>query len=200
MANQAVLEKKSKAVTKQEVTENKETVVELKVGKQAPEVKSQALMPDGSFKDVKLSDYRGKWVVLFFYPLDFTFVCPTEIRSFNNQYDAFKKLGAEVLTASTDSVFSHKAWVEHGLGKVQFPMLADTNHEVSRAFGVLVEEKGIALRGTFIIDPQGVVKSSVVNDLPVGRSVDETVRTLQAFQTGELTPCEWTPGAKTLGK
>ncbi len=174
--------------------------MELKVGKPAPDVKAQALLPDGSVKEVKLSDYRGKWVVLFFYPLDFTFVCPTEIKGFNSNYEGFKKLGAEVLTASTDSVYSHKAWVEHGLGKVSFPMLGDTSHEVSRAFGVLVEEKGIALRGTFIVDPQGVVKSSVINDLAVGRSVEETLRTLQAFQTGELTPCQWAPGQKTLGK
>ena len=174
--------------------------MELKVGKPAPDVKAQALMPDGSFKEVKLSDYRGKWVFLFFYPLDFTFVCPPEIKGFNGKYEEFKKMGAEVLTASTDSVYSHKAWVEQGLGKVSFPMLGDTNHEVSRAFGVLIEEKGIALRGTFIVDPQGVVKSAVVNDLPVGRSVEETVRTLQAFQTGELTPCQWAPGQKTLGK
>ena len=170
----------------------------VRVGKSVSDLKAQALVADGSFKEVKLSDFRGKWVVLFFYPLDFTFVCPTEIRGFNSKYEEFKKLGAEVLTASTDSVFSHKAWVEHGLGKVKFPMLGDTNHEVSRAFGVLVEEKGIALRGTFIVDPQGVVKSAVVNDLPVGRSVEETLRTIQALQTGKLTGCGWKPGEKTL--
>ena len=189
-----VVEKKEK-----EVKHSCDTF-ELKVGKPAPDFKSQAYMPDGSFKQVSLADYKGKWVVLFFYPLDFTFVCPTEIRSFSEDYEQFKKLGAEVLTASTDSVFSHKAWVEHGLGKVNFPMIADTNHSVSRAFDVLVEEKGISLRGTFIIDPNGVLKSSVVNDLSVGRSVDETLRTLQAFQTGENTPCSWQPGQKTLGK
>ena len=172
--------------------------MELKVGKPAPDFKAQALMPDGSFKDVKLADNKGKWVVLFFYPLDFTFVCPTEIQGFDAHYDAFKKLGAEVLTASTDSVYSHKAWTEHGLGKVKFPMLGDTSHEVSRSFGVLVEEKGVTLRGTFIIDPQAVVRSAAVNDLSVGRSVDETLRTLQAFQTGELTQCGWMPGQKTL--
>ena len=172
----------------------------IKVGKHVPDLKAQALAADGSFKEVKLSDYKGKWVVLFFYPLDFTFVCPTEIQAFNTQYEEFKKLGAEVLTASTDSAFSHKAWTEKGLGKVKFPMVADTNHEWSRTFGVLVEEKGIALRGTFIIDPNGVVRSATVNDLSVGRSVDETLRTLQAFQTGELTQCGWKPGEKTLGK
>ncbi len=201
MAKQAVMEKKEKKVEKkEEFVEKQEVNNELRVGKTAPNFKAQALMPDGSFKEVRLLDYRGKWVVLFFYPLDFTFVCPTEIWGFNQQYEEFKKLGAEVLTASTDSVYSHKAWVEHGLGKVKFPMLGDTSHEVSKAFGVLMEEKGIALRGTFIIDPQGVVRSTVVNDLSVGRSTEETVRTLQAFQTGELTPCGWTPGQKTLGK
>jgi len=170
------------------------------VGETVPDVKIQALMPDGSFKDMKLSDYRGKWLVLFFYPLDFTFVCPTEIRNFNEKYEEFKKIGAEVLTASTDSVYSHKAWQEHGLGKLKFPMIGDTNHELSCTFGVLVEDKGISLRGTFILDPKGVLQSSTVNNLSVGRNVDETLRTLQAFSTGELTPCGWTPGQKTLGK
>jgi alkyl hydroperoxide reductase subunit AhpC len=199
MAAQAVAAKRRQtgAQAHQEACEAPQ---EVRVGKTAPDVKAQSLMPDGSFKDVRISDYRGRWVVLFFYPLDFTFVCPTEIRGFNAKYDEFRKLGAEVLTASTDSVFSHKAWVEHGLGKVRFPMLGDTNHEVSRAFGVLVAEKGVALRGTFIIDPEGVVQSAVVNNLAVGRNVDETLRTLQAFQTGELTPCEWKPGQKTLGR
>ncbi len=170
----------------------------LQVGQKAPDFSTQALFPDGNFKDVKLSDYKGKWVVLFFYPLDFTFVCPTEIRSFDKQYKDFKKLGAEVFAASTDSVYSHKAWAESSLGKIQFPMLADTSHKIARSFNVLLEDKGIALRGTFIIDPSGILKSATVNDLPVGRSVDETLRTLQALQTGKLTGCEWKPGDKTL--
>ena len=169
------------------------------VGKPVSEFKVQALA-DGKFKEVKLSDYRGRWVILFFYPLDFTFVCPTEIQGFNRHYEAFKKLGAEVLGASTDSVYSHKAWTEHGLGQIRFPLLGDTAQEVSRSFGVLIEEKGIALRGTFIIDPNGILRHAVVNDLPVGRSVEETLRTLQALQTGELVQCEWKPGEKTLGK
>lgn len=172
----------------------------LQVGKQVPDIQAQALAGDGSFKTVKLSDYKGKWVVLFFYPLDFTFVCPTEIQAFNTKYEEFKKLGAEVLTASTDSVYSHKAWQDQGLGKLKFPMIGDTNHTWSRTFGVLVEEKGIALRGTFIIDQHGVLRSAIVNDLSVGRSVDETLRTVQAFQTGELVQCGWKPGEKTLGK
>ena len=170
----------------------------LQVGKKAYDFQAQALLADGSFKEVKLSDYKGKWVVLFFYPLDFTFVCPTEIQSFNKYYDDFKKNNCEVLAASTDSVYSHKAWVENGLGKVKFPILGDTNHSVSKSFNVLLQDKGIALRGTFIIDPNGVLKSAVVNDLPVGRSVEETLRTIQALQTGKLTGCGWKPGEKTL--
>ena len=172
--------------------------VGLQVGQKAPDFAAQALMPDGSFKDVKLSELKGKWVVLFFYPLDFTFVCPTEIKSFDKHYEQFKKLGAEVLAASTDSVYSHKAWSESGLGKVKFPILADTGHQVSRSFNVLIPDKGIALRGTFIIDANGILKSAVVNDLPVGRSVEETLRTIQALQTGKLTGCGWKPGEKTL--
>ena len=170
----------------------------LQIGQKVPEFQAQALMADGSFKDVKLADYKGKWLVLFFYPLDFTFVCPTEIQSFDRHYEDFKKLGAEVIACSTDSVYSHQAWVKGVLGKVKFPILGDTSHKVSKNFNVLLEEKGIALRGTFIIDPNGVLKSATVNDLPVGRSVEETLRTLQALQTGKLTGCGWKPGDKTL--
>ena len=170
----------------------------LQVGQKVQDFSAQALMNDGTFKEVKLSDYKGKWLVLFFYPLDFTFVCPTEIQGFNKNYGEFKKLNAEVLAASTDSVYSHKAWAESGLGKIQFPILGDTNHKVAKTFNVLLSDKGIALRGTFIIDPNGMLKSAMVNDLPVGRSVDETIRTLQALQTGKLTGCGWKPGEKTL--
>ena len=170
----------------------------LQVGQKVQDFSAQALIGDGSFKEVKLSDYKGKWLILFFYPLDFTFVCPTEIQGFNKNYNEFKKLGAEVIAASTDSVYSHKAWTESSLGKVQFPILGDTNHKVAKTFNVLLPDKGIALRGTFIIDPNGILKSAVVNDLPVGRSVDETIRTLQALQTGKLTGCGWKPGEKTL--
>lgn len=170
----------------------------IQVGQKVQDFSAQALMADGSFKEVKLADYRGKWLVVFFYPLDFTFVCPTEIQGFNKNLEQFKKLNAEVVACSTDSVYSHKAWVEKDLGKVQFPILGDTSHQVSRTFNVLLEDKGIALRGTFIIDPNGVLRSAVVNDLPVGRSVDETIRTLQALQTGKLTGCGWKPGEKTL--
>ena len=143
----------------------------LQVGQKVQDFQSQALLADGSFKDIKLADYEGKWVVVFFYPLDFTFVCPTEIQSFSKNYEEFKKLGADVFAVSTDSVYSHKAWVDSSLGQVKFPILGDTNHKVSRTFNVLLEDKGIALRGTFIIDPSGILRSAVVNDLPVGRSV-----------------------------
>ncbi len=170
----------------------------IRVGDKVPSIKAEAFSSTGKFETVDLAGFKGKWLVLFFYPLDFTFVCPTEIQGFNGQYEQFKKLGAEVIAISTDSVYSHKAWTEHGLGHVKFPMIGDTNHNVAEAFGVLVPEKGIALRGTFIIDANGVVRSSVINDLAVGRSVNETLRTLQAFQTGGLTGCEWQPGRETI--
>lgn len=170
------------------------------IGKKAPEVAVQALMPNGEFRELRLSDYQGKWIVLFFYPLDFTFICPTEIRGFNQKIGEFHQLGAEVLGASTDSVFSHKAWVNNGLGPVHFPLIGDTGHQLARAFGVLKEDQGIAFRGTFIIDPNGTIVSYHVNDLNVGRSAEETLRTLQAFQTGDLTPCDWRPGEVTLGR
>ena len=170
------------------------------IGEKVADFKAQAYMPDGSFKEVSLSDYQGKWVVVFFYPLDFTFVCPTEIRAFSGAYAEFKKAGTEVLSVSTDSVYSHKAWTENGLGKMSFPMLADTNQEISKRFNVLVKSKGVALRGTFIIGPDGILKSITVQDLAVGRNVEETLRLLKAFQTGELTQCGWKPGEKTLGK
>jgi peroxiredoxin 2/4 len=170
----------------------------IRVGQSVPQVAGEALFPDGEMKPCSLTDYQGKWLVLFFYPLDFTFVCPTEIQGFSQQLGQFHEANTEVLSVSTDSAFTHKAWVEHGLGPVKFPMLADTNHEISRSFGVLIPEKGIALRGTFIIDPEGILRSMTVNDLPVGRSIEETLRTLQALQTGGLTACGWNPGDKTL--
>ena len=175
-----------------------ETLNGLQVGQKVPDVSAQALLSDGTMKEVKLSDFKGKWLVVFFYPLDFTFVCPTEIQGFNKHYNDFKKMNTEIIGASTDSVYSHKAWVESSLGKVQFPLLGDTGHQVAKTFNVLLQDKGIALRGTFFIDPNGILKSAVVNDLPVGRSIEETLRTVQALQTGKLTGCGWKPGEKTL--
>jgi len=170
----------------------------IQVGKKAPDFKAEAYLPDGRFDKVEFSDYVGRWLVLFFYPLDFTFVCPTEIQSFNQNYERFREIKTEVLAVSTDSVHSHKAWQERGLGKLKFPHLSDANQQLSRAFGVLVEEQGIALRGTFLIDPKGIVKHATINDTSVGRSVEETLRILQAFQTGKLTGCDWKPGDKTI--
>lgn len=166
----------------------------------APQFKAQAYV-DGQIKEISLSDYKGKWIVLFFYPLDFTFVCPTEILEFSKNADQFKKKNAQVLSVSTDSAFSHKAWCEQGgLGKLTFPMVSDLTRKISHDYGVLLEDKGIALRGTFIIDPDGKIRAVTIHDLQVGRSVEETLRVLNAFQTGELCPVGWTPGQKTLGK
>lgn len=171
----------------------------MKIGERVPDLSADAYVA-GQFKKVRLGSYKGKWVVLFFYPLDFTFVCPTEIRAFSSKHKEFEKLNAIVLGASTDSQFSHKAWFERDLPDVKFPVIADTARQWSKAFDVLKEDQGIAYRGTFIIDPEGVVRYAVVSDLNVGRSVEETMRVLQAFQTGELCPIEWKPGTKTLGK
>src|SRR3989344_2654644 len=140
----------------------------------------------GEIKHVALSQMKGKWVVLFFYPRDFTFICPTEIKGFSNAEPEFAKINAVVVAASTDSAYSHKAWFERDLPDVKFPVLADTTHKISREYGVLNEDTGEAYRGTFIVDPEGVVKYFVISDMNVGRSVEETLRVLQAFQTGEL--------------
>lgn len=169
----------------------------LKVGNLAPDFKTQAYQ-GGQFKDVSLKDFQGKWVCLFFYPLDFTFVCPTEIRGFAAHDGQFKEAGCQIVGCSTDSVFSHKAWFEKDLSEVKFPVLADTAHHVSRDYGVLLEDKGIALRGTFLIDPKGTLQWMTVNALDVGRSVEEVLRTLQALQTGEKCPVDWKPGKPTL--
>ena len=170
----------------------------VRVGQAAPEFTLQGLV-DEKFQDISLDNYRGKWVVLFFYPLDFTFICPTEITEFSKRDSEFKALNAQVLGLSVDSVFSHKAGLKE-LGKINFPWLSDKTKEVSSKYGVLIEEKGIALRGTFIIDPEGKLKYQLVHDLGIGRSVEEVLRVLRALQTGELCPVEWKPGKKTLGK
>lgn len=175
------------------------------VGKQAPQFKLDAVH-QGQFKNIALEDYKKKWVVLFFYPLDFTFVCPTEILAFSDRLDEFKKLGAEVLGVSIDSKFTHLAWTERprnqgGIEGLRYPLLADMNKEVAQAYGVLADG-GVALRGLFIIDPDGVVQHATVNNLGVGRSVDETLRVLQAFQFvrdhGEVCPANWQPGGDTM--
>lgn len=174
------------------------------VGKEAPEFKMNAVKGDGSgFTEVKLGDYKGKWLVMFFYPLDFTFVCPTEITGFSKRAEEFRDLKAELLAVSCDSQYSHEAWINQdvkqgGLGKINFSIASDKTTEVSRKYGIQIEEEGIALRGLFIIDPEGVLKYSVVQDLNVGRSVDETLRVLKAFQTGGLCAVDWNEGDSNL--
>ncbi|KAH7874832.1 thioredoxin-like protein [Lentinula edodes] len=173
----------------------------------APAFKSTAVI-EGLFEEISLSDYLGKWVVFFFYPMDFTFVCPTEILAFNDALDEFKKIDTVVIGASTDSQYSHFAWAtqprkEGGLGPdLKLPLLADRSMSIARDYGVLLEDEGIALRGLFIIDPKGILRQITVNDLPVGRSVDETLRLVKAFQYtdkyGEVCPADWSEGGKTI--
>lgn len=170
----------------------------LKVGHLAPEFKAKAYVSGEGTKDIALRDFQGKWVCLFFYPLDFTKVCPTEIRSFAQHHAKFVELGCQVLGCSTDSEYSHKAWYERDLAEVKFPVLADTSHHITRDYGVLIEERGIALRGTFLIDPKGMLQWMSVNALNIGRSVEEIVRTLEALKTGETCPAGWRPGQSTL--
>lgn len=169
------------------------------VGNKAPDFKMNICDGEGcDFGEVNLSDYKGKWLVMFFYPLDFTFVCPTEITGYSKRIEDFKKENAEVLAISVDSEHSHKAWINSSLGKVNFPMASDMTKNVSRDYGVLIEDEGIALRGLFIIDPEGIVRYSVVHDLNVGRSVDETLRVLKALKTGGLCPIDWDEGKELL--
>jgi alkyl hydroperoxide reductase subunit AhpC len=177
------------------------------VGQQAPEFKADAVMADGSFQQVALSDYRGKkYVVLFFYPLDFTFVCPTEIIAFSEAVEKFEKLGVQLIGCSIDSKYTHLAWrntprTKGGLGDIRYPLLADLDKKISQDYGVLLSA-GIALRGLFLIDKTGVVRHQVVNDLPLGRNVDEVLRLVKAWQyfeaNGEVCPANWQEGKATM--
>jgi len=174
------------------------------VGRPAPNFSLETALGDGqSFGKASLSDYKGKWLIFFFYPLDFTFVCPTEIVALSEAADQFRALNAEILGVSVDSIHSHRAWIntpksENGLGKLNFPLASDITKQTARDYGVLIEEEGVALRGLFIIDPDGELKYQVVNHNDVGRSVDETLRVLQALQSGGLCPVNWKPGDKHL--
>lgn len=170
-----------------------------KVGELAPDFTVDAVTGD-KMHEVSLSDFRGKWTLLFFYPLDFTFVCPTELRELQAHKEDFKKLGVEVLPISVDSVFSHMAWRDSTLdaGDFAFTWLADTTHDVARLYDVLIEDKGVALRGTFIIDPEGMLRASIVTDDKIGRSVPEILRLIEAAQTGERCPANWHKGEKTI--
>jgi peroxiredoxin (alkyl hydroperoxide reductase subunit C) len=179
------------------------------VGKPAPEFTLPSTKGATGAKDlgapISLADYRGKWLVFFFYPLDFTFVCPTEITAFSDHYEEFREFDAEVLGCSTDSIFSHWAWLntpreKNGIAGTKYPLVSDFTKETARAYGVLDEATGVARRGLFIIDPEGILKYAVVTDDNVGRSVEETLRVLQALQTGGLCPAEWKPGKPLLQK
>jgi peroxiredoxin 2/4 len=179
----------------------------LRVGTTAPDFTATAVY-DQEFKEIKLSNYRGQYVVLFFYPLDFTFVCPTEITAFSDRYAAFKSINTEVLGVSVDSQFSHLAWIQTdrksgGVGDLEYPLVADLKKEISAAYNVLDPEAGIALRGLFIIDKDGIIQHATINNLAFGRSVDETLRVLKAIQhvqnnPDEVCPAGWQPGDATM--
>ena len=174
------------------------------VGQPAPDFEMRTTRNLETLEErARLGDYRGQWLILFFYPADFSFVCPTEIRGFRDHYEQIRSLKADVLAVSTDSIYSHRAWIEtpperNGVGPLPFPLASDITKLVSRHYGVLDEEEGMALRGLFIIDPGGVLRYQVVHDMDVGRSINETLRALQALQTGSLCPLEWQPGQPTL--
>mmetsp|Transcript_28829 Transcript_28829/g.33291 ORF Transcript_28829/g.33291 Transcript_28829/m.33291 type:complete len:230 (+) Transcript_28829:37-726(+) len=177
------------------------------VRKPAPSFQGKAVV-NGKIQKLSSEDYSGKWVVLLFYPLDFTFVCPTELVSFSDRASEFEAIGAQVIACSVDSEFSHLAWVntprkKGGIGEMKIPLLSDINKDIARDYGVLIEEDGVALRGLFVIDPKGQLRHSTINDLPVGRNVDEVLRVVQAFQfaeahDGEVVPCNWKPGKATM--
>ncbi|XP_004625688.1 thioredoxin-dependent peroxide reductase, mitochondrial [Octodon degus] len=176
------------------------------VTQHAPPFKGTAVV-NGEFKELSLEDFKGKYLVLFFYPLDFTFVCPTEIVAFSDKANEFHDVNCEVVAVSVDSHFTHLAWINTprksgGLGRMNIALLSDLTKQISRDYGVLLEGPGIALRGLFIIDPNGVIKHLSVNDLPVGRSVEETLRLVKAFQFvethGEVCPANWTPDSPTI--
>lgn len=179
----------------------------LQIGQKAPDFKGTAVMPDNEFKEISLSDYKGKYVYLFFYPLDFTFVCPTEILAFNKKLDEFKRRNVEVIGVSIDSHFSHLAWKQTpvekgGIGNIQYPLLADITKENSCNYCVLLEDQGIALRGSFLINKEGILQHYLVNNLPLGRSIDEALRMIDALQYtekhGEVCPANWKDGAEAM--
>jgi peroxiredoxin (alkyl hydroperoxide reductase subunit C) len=173
------------------------------VTKPAPDFRATAVMPDGAFKEISLSDYRGKkYVVLFFYPLDFTFVCPTEIIAFSDHVSDFEQLNVQLIGCSVDSQFTHLAWRNTprnrgGLGEIRYPLVSDLKKQISADYGVLIDG-GVALRGLFLIDKGGIVRHALVNDLPLGRNVGEVLRTVQALQfseeSGEVCPANWQRG------
>lgn len=176
----------------------------VRIGDRVAEFELEAFQNE-EIKKIKLSDYRGKWVVLLFYPADFTFVCPTELAEAADYYEEFRKLGAEILSVSTDTAFVHKAWHDQSpaIRKITYPMMADPTGKLCREFGTYIEEQGLSWRGTFIIDPDGVLKAADIHDNSIGRSSEEILRKLQASifvreHKGEVCPASWKPGKKTL--
>ncbi len=176
----------------------------IKIGEKAPEFKAKAFH-NNEVKLISSSDYRGRWLVLFFYPADFTFICPTELGEMANNYETLQKMGTEVLSISTDTEFVHKAWHDNSatIKKIKFPMVADPTGKICREYGTYIEEEGLSLRGTFVIDPDGILKAYELHDNSIGRSVQELIRKVQAAQfvkehRGEVCPVEWKPGSKTL--
>lgn len=175
----------------------------VKIGHVIPDLEMQAFQAE-EIKTIRLSDYRGKWLVLLFYPADFTFICPTELQDAAKMYAAFQKENAEILSVSTDTVFVHKAWHDQSpsIKQIEFPMLADPTGNLCREFGTFIDEEGLSLRGSFIVDPQGVLKSFEIHDNSIGRSTKELLRKLQASkfvaEHGEVCPVNWEPGGETL--
>lgn len=171
---------------------------DLQIGQPAPDFTMEGYYK-GDKKKYSMDDYKGKWKILFFYPLDFTFVCPTELVELSKRHSEFESINTQVLGVSVDSVFSHEAWLKE-LGEFNYPLLSDMTKNVSRDYRVLLEEEGVSLRGAFIIDPDGVLQCYMVNNLAIGRNIDELLRLVQAFQTGDLCPVGWNKGSDTLGK
>ena len=178
----------------------------LQVGQKVQDFQAQALLADGSFKDVKLADYKGKWAVVFFYPLDFTFVCPSEILAFNKKVEEFKKKNCELIGVSVDSKFTHLAWKNTpidngGIGKIQYPLVQDLNKDIAKSYGILLNGS-VALRGLFLIDTKGFVRHSIINDLPLWRNVEEALRMVDALQFhethGDVCPANWKHGDEAM--
>lgn len=174
----------------------------LEIGKLAPDFANAVAYKknEAEFIKIDLAQYRGKWVVLFFYPRDFTFICPTEIRGFAKKESEFEAMNCKIVAVSTDSEWSHKNWFEKDLPEVAYPIIADTTHKISADYGVLNSDDGSSERGLFIIDPEGIIKYVLISSGSVGRSVTETLRVLKAVQSGDLCPVEWEAGEATLGK
>jgi peroxiredoxin 2/4 len=185
-------------------TETRPEIAIAKVGQPAPDFNLPSTKNlETLAENVKLADYKGKWLILLFYPLDFTFVCPTELTAFSDRIEELNGIGAEVIGISTDSVHSHRAWIktpreQNGVADLKYPLASDVGGKLAAKYNILVEEENIALRGLFIINPEGVLQYAVVHDLNIGRSVDETLRVLQGLQTGGLCAADWSPGQENL--